>query len=199
MKGTSHGFDNGFLDRPEQGECISQISACRPQGMLKLLRMEDPVRRVVALEFIGPCRIDADIRPISTQSGPEFSVTLAEGEGRASMFSQQEAGPAKEAVNHLNWERRSVGRGGGFPKRTSRRHKMIQQDGDEVVLVPQAARDFGGAWCGCIEDRSPSMNETHGMNHYSLAVLCHIHSHLSRSGVQKSFYKNFPSPGARPP
>jgi hypothetical protein len=56
--------------------------------MLKLLWMEDPVKGVFSLEFIGPCHIDADIRLISTESGPDFSSTLAEGDGRTPIFSQ---------------------------------------------------------------------------------------------------------------
>jgi hypothetical protein len=56
--------------------------------MLKLLCMEDPVKGVFSLEFIGPCHIDADIRLISTESGPNFSSPLAEGDGRTPIFSQ---------------------------------------------------------------------------------------------------------------
>jgi hypothetical protein len=78
--------------------------------MLKLLCMEDPVKGVFPLEFIGPCHIDADIRLISAESGPDFSSTLAEGDGRTPIVSQQEMGPAKQAADHLNGESRSVGR-----------------------------------------------------------------------------------------
>jgi hypothetical protein len=140
--------------------------------MLKLLCMEDPVKGVFSLEFIGPCHIDANIKLISTESSPDFSSTLAEGDGRTPIFSQQEMGPAKQAAYHLNWENSSVGGLTGFPKRTFHSHKVIPQGGDEAVLVPCSARPasfegFGGTWPtwqGCIEDGSPSMNETHGMN-----------------------------------
>jgi hypothetical protein len=140
--------------------------------MLNLLWMEDPVKGVFSLEFIGPCHIDADIRLISTESGPDFSSTLAEGDGRTPIFSQQEMGPAKQAADHLNWESSSVGGLTAFPKRTFHRHKVIPQGGNEAVFVPCPVRPtsfqgFGGTWAiwqGCIEDRSPSMNETYGMN-----------------------------------
>jgi hypothetical protein len=56
--------------------------------MLKLLCMEDPVKGVFSLEFIGPCHIDADIRLISTESGPNSSSPLSEGDGRTPIFSQ---------------------------------------------------------------------------------------------------------------
>jgi len=119
--------------------------------MLKLLCMEDPVKGVFSLEFIGPCHIDADIRLISTESSPDFSSTLAEGDGRTPIFSQQEMGLAKQAAGHLNWESSSVGGLTAFPKRTFHSHKVIPQGGDETVLVPRPVRptsfeDFGGAW-----------------------------------------------------
>jgi hypothetical protein len=122
MECASQCLDNGFLDRPEQGCRHFQISARRPQGMLKLLWMEDPVKGVFSLEFIGPCHINADIRLIATESSPGFSSTLAEGDGRTPIFSQQEMGSAKQAADHLNWENRSVGRLTTFPKRAFHRH-----------------------------------------------------------------------------
>jgi len=137
--------------------------------MLKLLRMEDPVQGVFSLEFIRPCHIDADIRLISAESGPDFSSTLAEGYGRTPIVSQQEMGPAKQAADHLNGESSSVGKWTGFPKRAFRRYKVLPQGGDEAALVlcaacPASFEGFGCTWCGRIEDGSPSMNETHGMN-----------------------------------
>jgi hypothetical protein len=45
--------------------------------MLKLLLMEDPVKGVFSLEFIGSCHINAYIRLISTESGPDSSSILA--------------------------------------------------------------------------------------------------------------------------
>jgi hypothetical protein len=46
--------------------------------MLKLFRMKDPLIGVITLKFTGPCHINADVRPISTKSGPDFSTTHAE-------------------------------------------------------------------------------------------------------------------------
>jgi hypothetical protein len=137
--------------------------------MLKLLWMEDPVKGVFFLEFIGPCHINAYIRLISTESSPDFSSTLAEGDGRSPIFSQLEMGPAKQAAYQLNWESRSVGGLTAFPKRTFHSCKVIPQGGDEAVFVPGPVRPtpfegFVGTWHGCIEDGAPSMNETHGMN-----------------------------------
>jgi hypothetical protein len=137
--------------------------------MLKLFRMEDPVKGVFSLEFIGPCDIDANIRLIAAERGPDFSSTLAEGDGRTPISSQQEMGPAERAAYHLNWENSSVGGSTGFPKRSFHRHKVIPQGGDEALLVhcpvrPTFVEGLVGTWHGCIEDGSPSMNETHGMN-----------------------------------
>jgi hypothetical protein len=161
--------------------------------MLKLSGMENPVKGVFSLEFIRPGHIDADIRLISTESSPDFSSTLAEGDGRTPIFSQQKMGPAKRAADYLNWESSSVGglTAFPFPKRAFHRHKVIPQGGDELVLVPCSGRPapsegFVGIWHGCVEDGSPSMNETHGMNGGSLAFHCHIYSHLSRS----AFFQN---------
>jgi hypothetical protein len=151
--------------------------------MLKLVWMEDSVKGVLSVEFIGPCHINADIRLISTESSPDFSSILAEGDGRAPNFSQQEMGPAKQASDHLNGVSSSVGRLTAFPKRTFHRHKVIPQGGYEAVLVPCPVRPtpfvgFGGTWHGCIEDGAPLMNGTHGMDGYFVVILCHIHSHL---------------------
>jgi hypothetical protein len=71
--------------------------------------MEDPVKGVFSLEFIGSCHIDADIRLISTESSPCFSSTVAEGDGRTPIFSQQEMWSAKQVADHLNWESSSIG------------------------------------------------------------------------------------------
>jgi hypothetical protein len=83
MECTSQCLDNGFLDGPEQGSCPFQISACQPQGMSKLIWMEDPVKRVFPLKFIDPCHVNADIGLISREGGPDFSSALAEGDGRS--------------------------------------------------------------------------------------------------------------------
>jgi hypothetical protein len=49
--------------------------------------MEDPVKGVLSLEFIGPCHVNAYIRLIYTESSPDFSSALAEGDGRTPIFS----------------------------------------------------------------------------------------------------------------
>jgi hypothetical protein len=116
-----------------------------------------------------PCHINADTRLISTESSPDSSSTLAEGDGRTLVFSQQETGFAKKASDHLNRESSAVVRLTAFPKRTFRRHKVIPQGGDKAVLVPCPVRPapvegFVGTGHGCIEDGSSSMNEAQGMN-----------------------------------
>ena len=136
MECTSQGLDNGFLDRPEQGRCLFQLSARQLHGMLQLLWMEDPVIGIFSGEFIGPCRIDADIGLISTESGPEGSLILAEGDGRTPIFSQHKLGPAKRTADHLNRECSPVGRLTVFPKRTFHRRKVIPQGADEAELFP---------------------------------------------------------------
>jgi hypothetical protein len=138
--------------------------------MSELLWMEDPVKGVFSFEFIGPCHIDADIGLISTESSPDFSSTVAEGDGRTPIFSEQEMGPAKRAAYHLNWESISAGGPAASPKRTfHRRNKAIPQEGDEAALIlcpvrPTPFEGFSGTWHGCIEDGSPFTSETHGMN-----------------------------------
>src|SRR4030043_676503 len=140
--------------------------------MLKLLGMEDPVKGVFALEFIAPCHIDADIKLISTESSPDFASTLAEGDGRTPIFSQQEMGPAKQSAYHLNWESSFAGGLTAFPKRTFHSHNGIPQGGDEAVLVPCPVRPtpFEGfvgtwpTWQGCIEVGHFTMKQHHGMS-----------------------------------
>jgi hypothetical protein len=138
--------------------------------MFKLLWVEDPVKGIFSLEFLGPCHINADARLISAESSPDLSSTIAEGDGRTPIFSQQKMGPAKEATDHLNWER-SSSTGGltAFPKGALHGHKVIPQGRDEAALVtcpvrPAPLEGFVGDWHGCIKDGSPSMNEIHGVN-----------------------------------
>lgn len=186
MEGTSQGLNHGFLDRPKEGGCPCQITARKPQGVLKLLGMEDPVKGVFSSEFIGAGHIDADLRLISTESGPDFSSTFAEGDGRTAICSQQKMRPPERATGHLNGESRSGGGWRAFPRRTFPRHQMIPEAGDQAVLVPGPVRPasfegFGGTGPtgqGGAKDRSPSMNESYGLDGYSLAFLGHIHSHL---------------------
>ena len=108
METASEGLDNGFLNGPEQGGRLWHICTLQPQGMLKLFCMEDPLKGVFSLEFIWTCHIDAYLRLISTEGGPDSSSTLAEGNSRPPMLSQQEMGLAKRVVDHLNRESSSV-------------------------------------------------------------------------------------------
>jgi len=152
--------------------------------MLQFLVMKDPVQGVFSLEFIGRCHINADIGLIPTKSGPDFPSTLAEGDGRAPIFSQQEMGPAERAVDHVNFENSSIEQMSKFPGGTFHRRNVIQEDGDQMILVscpvrPASFEDFVVTWQGCIECRAPSMIKTHGMDGYALAILRHIPSHLS--------------------
>jgi hypothetical protein len=78
METASEGFDNGFLDGPEQGGRLCHICTLQPQGMLKLFCMEDPLKGVFSSEFIGTGHIHADLRLICTEGGPDSSSTLAE-------------------------------------------------------------------------------------------------------------------------
>jgi hypothetical protein len=137
--------------------------------MLKLLWMEDPVKGVFSVELIAPGRIDADIGLISTESSPELSSILAEGDGRPTIVSQQEMGPAKQASDHPNGKGSPVGSLTAIPERTFRRRKVFPQGADEAgplpcPVCPTPFEGFVGTGHGCIEDGSPSMNETHGMN-----------------------------------
>jgi hypothetical protein len=67
--------------------------------MFKLCWLEDSVKGVFSLKFIGPCHIDADIGLIATKRGPNLSATLAEGDGWTWIFSQQEMRPAELAAD----------------------------------------------------------------------------------------------------
>jgi len=99
--------------------------------MVQLMAMEDPVYGVFSLEFIGFGHIDADIRPIPTEGGPDFSTTLAAGDGRAPIFSQPEMGPAQRVVDHLDRDSRAVGGMTAFSQRTFPCHQCHQ-------VIPQA-------------------------------------------------------------
>jgi hypothetical protein len=126
--------------------------------MFKLCWLEDPVKGVFSLKFIGPCHIDADVSPISTKRGPDLSATLAEGDGRTWIFTQQEMRSAQQTTYQLY--RQSLYGGGltALPTRTFRDRKVIPQGGDEAVP------GFVAPWQAGIEDRPASVQETHGMN-----------------------------------
>ena len=135
MERASQGLDDCFLDRPEQGRCVSQFSARQSQGMLKFLVIEHPVKGVLALEFIATRHIDAYIGPVPAEGGPDVSSTFTEGDGRAMIFSQQEMWPAKPAADHANGEIISAGGMKAFPKRAFHRHQVIPQERYQAVLI----------------------------------------------------------------
>ncbi|OGW26972.1 MAG: hypothetical protein A2X56_06685 [Nitrospirae bacterium GWC2_57_13] len=144
--------------------------------MVKLLWMEDPVKGVFSLEFIGPCRINADIRPICTESGPDFSSTLAEGDGRTPLFSQQEMGPAEQAADDLNRESGSVGETTVRPGRTFHPRKMLQQNRYQMNLICRPACSvtcdgFSDTGRARIQDGSSLLRKTYGLDGYFLAIL----------------------------
>ena len=183
MKGAAQGLGDGFLDRPEQRRSPGQVSARQLQCLVKLLYVEDPVHGVAFLEFGAPGHIDADIRLVATEGGPDFFARRAEGDGRAPAFSQQEMGPAQRIVDYLNRECGSTREMGAFPKRTFLRPKVFPEDSDELVAVfrPTGGAPGGGCgvpWHGGIEDDAPARNEPHGLNDYFLAILCHGCPHL---------------------
>jgi hypothetical protein len=101
MESTSQGFDCSLFDRPEQGCGRCQISTRQVRGMVKLCWLEDPVQGVSSLKFIGPCHIDADVSPISTKRSPDLCATLAEGDGRTWIFTQQELRSAQQTRYQL--------------------------------------------------------------------------------------------------
>jgi hypothetical protein len=103
--------------------------------MFKLFRMEDPVKGVFSLEFIAHCHINADIRIIPTESGPELSSTFAEGDGRSLRFSHQEMGPAKRPAYQRKGKSNSVGRFTVIPEWTFHDRTAIPQGGDKEVLA----------------------------------------------------------------
>jgi len=183
MEPASESLDNGFLDGPKQGGCHCRISTRQQRCLLKLVCMEDPVNGVVSLEFIGPCHVDAYLRLISAESGPDLSSALAEGDGRTPGGPHQEMGLPERAADHLKGERSPVGGMTVFPERTFHRCKMTPQDGDETVSGPASlsgcSRSRGGGDVmrqGRIQDGSPLMSERYGMGGYPLAILYHIHS-----------------------
>jgi hypothetical protein len=137
--------------------------------MLKLPVMKDPVQGIFTVEFIGLCHIDADIGRIPANSGPDFSAAFAEGDGRAPTISQEEMGSAERAADHVNWERSPIERMPAFPERTFRRHNVIQQDGNQAILISSLVRiasfeNLAVNGQGCIKCRSSSMRKIHGMN-----------------------------------
>jgi hypothetical protein len=150
--------------------------------------MKDPVTGVSSLKFIGRCYIDADIGCIPAKCGPDFPATLAEGDGRTPMFSQQEVRPAEWVADHVNGKRSAFERKPAFPKRTIHPRNVIQQEGDQAILIffpvrPAPFVVFTITRQGCIERGSPAMIKTHGMDGNALAILTHVHSNLCRAAL----------------
>jgi len=88
MKSATQGLGDGFLDRPEKRRGIGPVSARQLQRLVKLLCVEDPVHGVAFLEFGASGHIDADLRLVATEGGPDFITRRAEGDGRAAVFSR---------------------------------------------------------------------------------------------------------------
>ena len=118
MKGAAQALGDGLLDRPEQRRGLGQVSVRQLQCLVELLYVEDPVYGVAFLKLGASGHIDADIRLVATEGGPDFFACRAEGDGRAPVFSQQEMGPTQRIVDYLNRERDSVGEMRAFPQRT---------------------------------------------------------------------------------
>jgi hypothetical protein len=108
------------------------------------------VHGVAFLEFGAPGHIDADIRLVATEGGPDFFARCAEGDGRAAVFSQQEMGPAQRIVDYLNRERGSARERGSFPKRTFLRPKVFPEDSDELAAVFRSTGRAPGGGCGVL-------------------------------------------------
>ena len=148
MKGAAQGLGDGFLDRPEQRRSPGQVSTCYLQCLVKLLYVEDPVHGVAFLEFGAPGHIDADIRLVATEGGPDVFARRAEGDGRAPAFSQQEMGPAQRILDYLDRECGSAREMGAFPKRTFLCPKVFPEDGDELAAVFRPTGRAPGGGCG---------------------------------------------------
>ena len=177
MKGAAQGLGGGFLDRPKKRRGLRRVSARQLQCLVKLLYVEDPVHWIAFLEFGASGHIDADIRVVATEGGPDFFARRAEGDGGALVFSQQEMGPAQHIVDDLTRECDSVGEMGAFPKWTFLRPKVFPEDADEPATAFRPTGRASGAVCGVpwhggIEDDASARNWTHGVNDYFSAILC---------------------------
>jgi hypothetical protein len=112
------------------------------------------------------------------------------------MISQQEMGPAERVADHVNGESSSIQRLPEFPKGPFHRSNVIQQDGDQAILVffpvcPASFDGFAVTRQRRIECRSPAMIKTHGMYGYVLAILPHIRSHLIPVRIQTDTFVSF--------
>ncbi len=192
MKGAAQGLGDGFLDRPEKRGGLGQVSACQLHCLVKLPYVENPVHGVAFLEFGASGHIDADIRLVAAEGGPDFLALRAEGDSRAPMFSHQEMGPAQRVVDQPNRECDPVREMGAFPKKTFLCPKVFPEDGDEppTVFRPTGCASGGGYGVprhGGIEDDAPARNETHRLNDSFLAILRYGRPHRfeSRHGVTR--------------
>jgi len=67
---------------------------------MKLLYVEDPVHGVAFLEFGAPGHIDADIRLVATEGGPDFFARRAEEmAGPGVLPTRDGAGPAYRGLS----------------------------------------------------------------------------------------------------
>src|ERR1035437_7672571 len=184
MKPASQGLDDGLLDGPEQSASALHISSRQPHDIFQFLYIEDSLQGVVAAEFVGACHVDADIRFIPTEGGPDRPSTFAEGDGWPRILPQQETGLAKRVLDQPNWRSRCAGRKVTFPARTVQRHQVLPKDRDQVMpgvfwVRPIHHGSFAITRQEGIEDRSVPMNGTHGTDSNFVRILCHSHSCLT--------------------
>jgi hypothetical protein len=183
VESASERFDDGLLDGPEQGRCPSPIAARPSQGVLQFLCMEDSVAGVISLEFGGFCHVDPNVEPIPAEGRPDSATAFAEGNSRPAMVAHEETGLAKRVMDHPERKGRSDSCSVGLHPAVHR-NQAIPQNRNQPVLgfffVRYTSMEgFCVQWQGRIEDRPRSMNAIHGMDVYSFAIFCHIHSHLS--------------------
>ena len=166
-------------------------------GMFKLLVMEHPVKGVSLLEFIGPRHIDADIGPIRAEGGPDVPSTFAEGDGLGPGILPTAAGASQAGLGPRAW-----------CKQLCRRDESISSEGSPLPPGDPTGVISGGAglltrwsdvlrrlrWLqqGCIEDRSPSMSETHSMDGYVLVIFRHLHSNLATCAASRGESSPYP-------
>jgi hypothetical protein len=77
--------------------------------MAKLLVMEGSVERIIVREFVRCGRVDADIRSIAAEGGPELPPAFAEGNGRTLAFSQAQLRPAERIMDDSHRQIHAVG------------------------------------------------------------------------------------------
>ena len=175
MKGATQGLDDGFLDGPEECGGAGRVAVCQLQCLAKFWCVENPLCRVAFRKFGAASHINADIRVVASDGGPDFIARSGEGNGRSSMFSKQEIGSAERIGTDLNWVGDAVGKMESFAKKYSLRQKIFPEDGDKPVMDFHAAGHAGGgggavAWCGGVENNATVRNDLHCLNDYFLAI-----------------------------